>query len=328
MTNMVAMYRSPVYKWMALNGRRFGWFPYRREPWHWEYNPEGFKARFEASGATGGALAYGAPTGLFDRYAPAGTLDAPTAASGWEQAVFRAIFGGERRINRLVKIWKDAGGSSDAMVRTAVLGWLKVPFPKSQQAGGITCEQHVRKVADPRPDTPRSVFTGRYEGRRESGLHSFWAINQVGTAIVAVRTHRSPGSKSGTYWKLRGDVQDDGTAVLFQIDKPNEMWGYLQQQTDRSMRWFDGSYLGADGKRVFVDGNSDKDEVLQPATDVRPTMMESLFVSDDKDLTRLLLQREWYPLTKTTYEFLRDTAGSDLLRDLLTDYLKLPTGIT
>ena len=170
MTNMVAMYRSPAYKWMALNGRRFGWFPYRREPWHWEYNPDGFKARFEASGATGGALAYGAPTGLFDRYAPAETLDAPTAASGWEQAVFRAIFGGERRINRLVKIGKDAGGSSDAMVRTAVLGWLKVPFPKSQQAGGITCEQHVRKVADPKPDTPRSVFTGRYEGRRESGL--------------------------------------------------------------------------------------------------------------------------------------------------------------
>ena len=79
---------------------------------------------------------------------------------------------------------------------------------------------------------------------------------------------------------------------------------------------------------MFVDGNSDKDEVLQPATDVRPTMMESPFVSDDKYLTRLLLQREWYPLTKTTYEFLRDTAGSDLLRDLLTDYLKLPTGIT
>ena len=71
MPNMLMMYRSPVYKWMALNGRRFGWFPYRREPWHWEYNPSGFKARFETSGATGGAPAYGAPTGLFDRYAPA-----------------------------------------------------------------------------------------------------------------------------------------------------------------------------------------------------------------------------------------------------------------
>ena len=328
MTNMVAMYRSPVYKWMALNGRRFGWFPYRREPWHWEYNPEGFKARFEASGSTGGALAYGAPTGLFDRYAPTESLDDPKAGAGWQQAVFRAIHNGERRINRLVKIGRDAGGSSDATVRQAVLAWLKVPFPKSSQAGGITCEQHVRKVADAKPDTPRAVFTGRYEGRRDSGLHTFWAINQAGTAIVAVRTHRSPGKNKDTYWILRGDVQDDGTAVLFQIDKPDEMWGYLQQQTDRSMRWYDGSYLGADGKRVIVSGDSNKDEILQPATDVRPTMMESLIVSDDKYLNRLLLQREWFPLTKTTYEFLRDSAGSDLLRDLLDDYLKLPVGIT
>jgi hypothetical protein len=47
MANIVKMYRSPVYKWMALNGSRFGWFPYRREPWHWEYNPPGFKERYE-----------------------------------------------------------------------------------------------------------------------------------------------------------------------------------------------------------------------------------------------------------------------------------------
>ena len=49
MANVVRMYRSPVYKWMALYGNRFGWFPYRREPWHWEYNPQGFKERFEAN---------------------------------------------------------------------------------------------------------------------------------------------------------------------------------------------------------------------------------------------------------------------------------------
>jgi hypothetical protein len=48
MANVVRMYRSPVYKWLALYGSRFGWFPYRREPWHWEYNPQGFKERFEA----------------------------------------------------------------------------------------------------------------------------------------------------------------------------------------------------------------------------------------------------------------------------------------
>ena len=56
MANLVSMYRSPVYKWMALHGREFGWYPYRREPWHWEYNPSGFKERFEgvASATTSG----------------------------------------------------------------------------------------------------------------------------------------------------------------------------------------------------------------------------------------------------------------------------------
>jgi hypothetical protein len=46
MANVVRMYRSPNYKWLVLNASRFGWFPYRREPWHWEYNPPGFAARF------------------------------------------------------------------------------------------------------------------------------------------------------------------------------------------------------------------------------------------------------------------------------------------
>jgi hypothetical protein len=48
MANLVRMFRSPAYKWMALRGRGFGWYPYRREPWHWEYNPPGFKQRFES----------------------------------------------------------------------------------------------------------------------------------------------------------------------------------------------------------------------------------------------------------------------------------------
>jgi hypothetical protein len=75
-TNIVAMYRSPVYKWMALHAREHGFFPYRREPWHWEYNPLGFGERFEreAPGAAHGH-AYGAPLGLFERY-PGGALDA------------------------------------------------------------------------------------------------------------------------------------------------------------------------------------------------------------------------------------------------------------
>ena len=43
--NLVNMYRSPVHKWMFLRGEPYGWYPYRREPWHWEYNPPGFRER-------------------------------------------------------------------------------------------------------------------------------------------------------------------------------------------------------------------------------------------------------------------------------------------
>jgi hypothetical protein len=35
--NLVNMYKSPVHKWLFLRGETHGWFPYRREPWHWEY---------------------------------------------------------------------------------------------------------------------------------------------------------------------------------------------------------------------------------------------------------------------------------------------------
>jgi hypothetical protein len=28
-----------AYRWLAANASRFGFYPYEREPWHWEYNP-------------------------------------------------------------------------------------------------------------------------------------------------------------------------------------------------------------------------------------------------------------------------------------------------
>lgn len=46
MQNVVDMRESPVHKWMFLHGAEYGWFPYQNEPWHWEYNPEGFRDRF------------------------------------------------------------------------------------------------------------------------------------------------------------------------------------------------------------------------------------------------------------------------------------------
>lgn len=46
MADLFAMYRSPAYKWMYVNGESHGFFPYASEPWHWEYNPVGFPDEF------------------------------------------------------------------------------------------------------------------------------------------------------------------------------------------------------------------------------------------------------------------------------------------
>ena len=45
MNNVNKMRNSPIYKWMVLNAHEYGWYPWNDEPWHWEYNPEGFAKR-------------------------------------------------------------------------------------------------------------------------------------------------------------------------------------------------------------------------------------------------------------------------------------------
>ncbi len=46
MQNVVDMRESPVHKWLFLRGANYGWYPYHNEPWHWEYNPPGFREQF------------------------------------------------------------------------------------------------------------------------------------------------------------------------------------------------------------------------------------------------------------------------------------------
>lgn len=46
MQNVVDMRQSPVHKWLFIHGAQYGWFPYQNEPWHWEYNPVGFRDIF------------------------------------------------------------------------------------------------------------------------------------------------------------------------------------------------------------------------------------------------------------------------------------------
>lgn len=47
-TNVIRMLQAPAYKWMYTEGAAFGFYLYRNEPWHWEYNRPGFQEGFWA----------------------------------------------------------------------------------------------------------------------------------------------------------------------------------------------------------------------------------------------------------------------------------------
>jgi len=53
-TNVAKLRRTPAYQWLVANAQRFGFYPYEREPWHWEYNPPA--AGPVAAGAMSGEL--------------------------------------------------------------------------------------------------------------------------------------------------------------------------------------------------------------------------------------------------------------------------------
>jgi D-alanyl-D-alanine dipeptidase len=37
--NVGTLRQTRAYQWLVANAERFGFYPYEREPWHWEYNP-------------------------------------------------------------------------------------------------------------------------------------------------------------------------------------------------------------------------------------------------------------------------------------------------
>jgi D-alanyl-D-alanine carboxypeptidase len=37
--NVATLRTLPAYSWLVANAARFGFYPYEKEPWHWEYNP-------------------------------------------------------------------------------------------------------------------------------------------------------------------------------------------------------------------------------------------------------------------------------------------------
>jgi D-alanyl-D-alanine dipeptidase len=49
MQEVVNRMSTAAHKWTLIHGPAYGWFPYRAEPWHFEYNPEGYREQFRAT---------------------------------------------------------------------------------------------------------------------------------------------------------------------------------------------------------------------------------------------------------------------------------------
>ena len=82
-SNLVGMYKSPVHKWMFLRGEAFGWYPYRPEPWHWEYNPKGLRERLREPAPAAATSPAAAPaTAPATTPSPAATPAPSTPAAG------------------------------------------------------------------------------------------------------------------------------------------------------------------------------------------------------------------------------------------------------
>lgn len=45
---IVERMQTAAHKWMLVHGPEYGWYPYRAEPWHFEFNPPGYRERFRA----------------------------------------------------------------------------------------------------------------------------------------------------------------------------------------------------------------------------------------------------------------------------------------
>ncbi len=70
--NVAALRRTPAYLWLVANAQRFGFYPYEREPWHWEYNPPATPEQREFSGAVSAGRMEVASVPVLARHAGSG----------------------------------------------------------------------------------------------------------------------------------------------------------------------------------------------------------------------------------------------------------------
>jgi hypothetical protein len=92
--NVAALQRKPVYLWLAKYAREFGFYPYDREPWHWEYNPP---ATLDTQNV--GASAPSAPTFASAQRPTSDTARLPAEQVRFAQRVLNATEGEKLKVD-------------------------------------------------------------------------------------------------------------------------------------------------------------------------------------------------------------------------------------
>jgi outer membrane protein OmpA-like peptidoglycan-associated protein len=246
----------------------------------------------------------------------------------WNSAIVLAIHSGVRDIAVLRKLlffgqYGEQRGycpltsaQADAQYRQlwnqlplVIRPFLARPSPPLAQKGGVKCLRIERKLDAPKPDNPGLNLTGRYEHQHvltgETVADYTYAINQAGRHLEGIVNFglRPDGRKIREFHKVYGDLQSDGSFLVFSHTKPDDFFGSLRfDQSRRKLIWETGS---------------NKDELL--LTSPSPTLMEKAF-SDKGYLKKggVIYQREWFPLTQTQINRLK----TKLEKSAIEKYLK------
>jgi peptidoglycan hydrolase-like protein with peptidoglycan-binding domain len=151
--NVANLRASPAYRWLVVNAHRFGFYPYEREPWHWEYNPPAsrqskisyefpeFEEEFEDEGIGptqewGQEQEWGGITGRFSRWGAPSTSSAQPSHSSASALRARAVALANQE---LIRWGKGTIKESDPKLRPVIESyWRNGPGYKPSQANWWT----------------------------------------------------------------------------------------------------------------------------------------------------------------------------------------------
>ncbi|WP_457332932.1 D-alanyl-D-alanine carboxypeptidase family protein [Rhizobacter sp. P5_C2] len=171
MAKLIRMYRSPVYKWMMLRGKGFGWYPYRREPWHWEYNPPGLKARFEGASSAAPAAPSRIPTATT-------TLSAGGQTKAWVRFAQRVLNAAEGE-----RLSDD--GDAGPMTRAALARFRdKHRLGGSSEPGSSTDIALVQRALEQLAQASMFAAYGTRDAKLDQALAAFRAERHLGFGAV------------------------------------------------------------------------------------------------------------------------------------------------